>query len=247
MINQTMKRFKNSMININRNTIKWEDNMIQIPDISRIWVGNCFKDQLPVHLFIILFFIALSGFNQVVRIILLIILITCLLVWIAWYLKRKDIKDINIEINTGMIFSFASNNEDFTQQIYELIIDHLSKKDVYSDINIDFSGDGKIGDITLAVEEKYSNKEIVNVQSVKETSPVIIDLQKLLAKYTEKSNDEKDALELIENTIMLTQISDNEGIKQSFTEFIKKGLINDCNELGLYSLIEAIRNVVYNA
>ena len=247
MINQTMKRFKNSMININKNTIKWEDNMIQIPDISRIWVGNCFKDQLPVHLFIILFFIALSGFNQVVRIVLLIILITCLLVWIAWYLKRKDIKDINIEINTGMIFSFASNNDDFTQQIYELITDHLTKKEVYSDINIDFSGDGKIDEITLAVEEKPSNKELINVQSVKETSPVIIDLQKLLAKYAEKSNDDKDAQELIENTIMLTQISDNEGIKQSFSEFIKKGLINDCNELGLYSLIEAIRKAVYNA
>ncbi len=247
MINHTMKRFKNSMININKNTIKWEDNMIQIPNISRIWVGNCFKDQLPVYLYMILFFIALSGFNQAVRIVLLIILITCLLVWIAWYLKRKDIKDINIEINTGIIFSFASNNDDFTQQVYELIIDHLAKKEVYSDINIDFSGDGKIDEITLEVEEKPINKEIINVQSVKETSPVIIDLQKLLAKYAEKSNDDKDTFELIENTIMLTQFSDNEGIKQSFSEFIKKGLINDCNELGLYSLIEAIRKAVYNA
>ncbi len=247
MINHTMKRFKNSMININRNTIKWEDNMIQIPNISRIWVGNCFKDQLPVHLYIILFFIALSGFNQAVRIVLLIPLITCLLGWITWYLKRKDIKDINIEINTGIIFSFASNNEDFTQQVYELMIDHLTKKEVYSEINIDFNGDGKIDEITLAVEEKPINKEIIKVQSVKETSPLIIDLQKLLAKYTEKSSDDKDALELIENTIMLTQLSDNEGIKQSFGEFIKIGLINDCNELGLYSLIEAIRKAVYNA
>ena len=115
-----MKRFKNSMININKNTIKWEDNMIQIPNISRIWVGNCFKDQLPVYLYMILFFIALSGFNQAVRIVLLIILITCLLVWIAWYLKRKDIKDINIEINTGIIFSFASNNDDFTNYSFSI-------------------------------------------------------------------------------------------------------------------------------
>ena len=146
-----------------------------------------------------------------------------------------------------MIFSFASNNEDFTQQVYELMIDYLTKKEGYSEINIDFNGDGKIDEITLAVEEKPIMKEIINVQSVKETSPLIIDLQKLLAKYTEKSSDDKDVLELIENTIMLTQLSDNEGIKQSFGEFIKKGLINDCNELGLYSLVEAIRKAVYSA
>ena len=46
-------------------------------------------------------------------------------------------------------------------------------------------------------------------------------------------------------TARLIETDDKEGLKSTLREFISQGLIGECNELGLDSLIQEIKNNIY--
>lgn len=245
MTTETNKRFKNSTMVLEGNTIKWENHMIQITNISQIWMGNCPNEQLPSHLALILFFIALSGISPVNIIIMLLSLVICLIAWSYWYWKQKDDKGINFQISSGKVYSFVSNNEEFTCQVYDLISDLIAKNSTIPNIQISFQGDGNIIDNSIIEKEKTADKQILNIMSNGMNEQLVSDLKKLFISYTQKNDINEEILDLIEKTIQLLNINDRQGIKNSFSKLIKMGLINDCNQLGLCALIEAMRTSVY--
>ena len=52
-------------------------------------------------------------------------------------------------------------------------------------------------------------------------------------------------LSLINEAASLIEKNDRVGLKSVFEKFISLGLINDCNELGLDSLLQEIRATIY--
>lgn len=241
MFNKMTQTFRNSTINIEGKTIKWEDHMIKFTDITRIWQGSCPDCQFPVEFSVLLFFIALSGSGWVGTTIKLLALILYLGAWGYWYWKQKDIKGIHLESSSGKIYSFISNNETFTGQAYNLIRDLIDKNNPSSKAEINFSGEGNIVDSAAEKEEEKT----LNILSDGINNKIIRELQSLLENYGKKSKTNADILDLIENTIQSVVTDDKAELKRSFSRFVMTGLINDCNELGLNSLIDAIKANVY--
>lgn len=269
MIRKTKKRFENTTMVIEGKTIRWDDHMIQISNISQIWLGNCFKERLPVYLVLILFYIALSGVIPVNTIVMLLALIIYMLIWSYRYWKQKDTKDINFEINSGNVYSFISNNEDFTCQVFELICDLITENNsINTNLCIHFNGDGNIVDNSITVEEtvedsttvketsvedstaaeeKKINKQLFKIQSINTDNQLIIDLQKLAMNYASNKEANGEFIDLIEKTIHLLDTDDKETMKKVYSQFVILGLIKDCNKLGLITLIQAIRKNVYQS
>lgn len=241
MFNKTNQTFKNSTVVIEGNMIKWEDHMIKSPDIARIWQGNCPDCQFPLRFFVLLFFIALTGGGWVAIAIKLLALALYLGAWCYKYWKQKDLAGIHLETSSGKIYSFISNNEAFTTQAYDLIRDLISKNSPSSNAEISFSGDGKIVDNSTEEEDK----ETLNILSDGINNKIIRELQNLLENYGKKSKTNAEILDLIENTIQSVATDDKIELKKSYSKFVMTGLINDCNELGLNSLIDAIKANVY--
>lgn len=247
MTYHTNKRFENTTMVIEGKTIRWEDHMIQITNISQVWLGNCIKELLPIQLVLILFFIALSGAGPVKTIVMLLALIIYTLTWSYWYWKLKDTKDINLEVSSGDVYSFVSHNEEFTCQVYDLIRDLVAQNSLNTNLCIRFNGDGKIIDNSIKEkqQEKIVEKQILNIQSTGTNNQITMELQKLAQKYAEKKESNGDIIDIIEKTIKLLDTNDKQELKKCFSKFIMMGLINDCNELGLYTLTEVIKNSVY--
>ncbi|MEY8354853.1 hypothetical protein AALB39_16050 [Lachnospiraceae bacterium 54-53] len=245
MLNQTNKRFKNSTIIIEGNTIRWENYTVTSANISQIWQGDCPNLQFPVHFSLLLFFIALSGTGLVGIAVKLLALILYLGVWGHRYWKQKDEKGISIETGSGKTYSFLSDNEEFTGQVYDLINDLLTKNSMNSNVQISFRGDGKIVDNSITEKEKEDDKQPLNIMSNGTNEPIVRELEKLYMNYNKKNETDKEILDLIEKAIHMLDINDKEEIKKSFSKFIRMGLINDCNELGLNALIDIIKTNVY--
>lgn len=241
MFNKTNQTFKNSTVVLEGNSVKWEDHMIRSTDITRIWQGNCPDCQFSLRFSVLLFFIALSGGGWGAITIKLLALALYLGAWGYQYWKQKDLTGIHLETSSGKIYSFISNNEAFTAQAYDLIRDLIAKNSPSSKAEISFSGDGKIVDNSAEEEEK----ETLNILSDGINSKIIRELQNLLENYGKKSKTNEEILDLIENTIQSVVTDDKAELKKSFTRFVMTGLINDCNELGLNSLIDAIKANVY--
>lgn len=245
MFNKTNQTFKNSTIVIEGNIIMWEDHMIKSADITQIWKGKCPDCQFPLRFSVLLFFVALSGGGWGGITIKLLALALYLGAWNYRYWKEKDVKGIFLESSSGKVYSFISSNEAFTTQAYDLIRDLIAKNSSSSKAEISFSGDGKI--VYNSAEEKEKEKVVqtLNIPLDGINSNIIRELQNLLENYGKKNKANADILDLIENTIQSVVTDDKAELKKSFSQFIMTGLINDCNELGLNSLIEAIKITVY--
>ncbi len=246
MTNQTNKRFTDSTITIEENTIRWENHMIKTANISHIWMGNCCSDKtFPFHFVLILLLIALSGTTPASIIGILLALILYPVAWLYWNRKQESSIGINFEICSGIIYSFVCNNEEFTRQAYDLISDLISKGSASSSFQISFLGDGMIIDNSPTEMESSSDSQIANIMASGVNDPIIKELQKLSMHYTQNNEINKEILNLIENTIQSLNTNDRDEVKKSFSSFVTLGLICDCNELGLNALIDGIKANIY--
>ncbi|KEZ89312.1 hypothetical protein [Lacrimispora celerecrescens] len=243
MKNQTNLRFKNSTITIEENTLRWENHMIKTANISHIWMGSCSDKTFPYHFVLILLLIALSGSSPASIIGILLALILYPIAWFYWHRKQESSIGINFEISSGVIYSFVCKNEEFTLQAYDLISNLISKNNMASRLQISFLGDGKIIENTEI--EKESSSSIQNVMASGINEPIIRELQKLTLYYTKNSEINNEILSLIEKTIQSVNMNDKIEAKKLYSNFITMGLINDCNELGLNTLINEIKANIY--
>ncbi|GLC79703.1 DUF6232 family protein [Lacrimispora brassicae] len=245
MTNQTNIRFKDSTMTIEENTIRWEDHMIKTANISHIWMGSCPDNAFPVHLVFILLLIALSGTipGNIIGILLALILYP--MIWLYWNRIQKSYKGINFETSSGKIYSFVSNNEEFTSHVYDLISDLVSKNSMASRLQISFVGDGKIIDDIETVKEPPSENQTLNIMAGGVNDQIIKELQKLFMHYTQNNELNKEVLSLIENVTQALNTNNKQEEKKFFSSFITMGLINDCNALGLNALIDEIKANIY--
>ena len=74
---------------------------------------------------------------------------------------------------------------------------------------------------------------------------IVQELKRLYGSYTKKTDTNSEVLLLINEAASLMEKNDRVGLKSVFEKFITLGLINDCNELGLDSLLQEIRATIY--
>lgn len=232
--------FKNSNITIEGNTIRWEKQMIRADAIVRMWQGNCTCSKFPVKFAILLLFIALSGSIRQI-IIRLLALLLLLAVWEYQHRKQMRYKGIHLESSSGQIYSLISDNEPFTEQAYGRILELFAEGTPFPKLEIDFSGDGKI----IEHSEEAKENQAMNILSKGINGQIIKELQSLLNDYRKKKETNAEILNLLENTIQAAAKDNKEELKKSFGKFVTMGLIEDCNQLGLNTLISEIKAYIY--
>lgn len=242
-------KFKVSQIDIKNNLISWESHTLPLSGISRFWAGSLPKIPFPSGTALILLFLALSGRGIEYMPVMLAILAVGTAVWIFRCRPGNAERWINIELASGEIYSISTGSDVFIDQFFDAL------KESYEGVNpagreMNFNTDGKIVDavrkepaIQVPVKE-FSGIVGMTGQDTK-TSRLVSELQKLYQCYRKRTDADSEILDLINDAARLIEADDREGLQALFKKFVLAGLINDCNDLGLDSLITEIRNSVY--
>lgn len=238
--------FKISHMKIEGNVLSWDDHALRISGISHIWAGPRTEHPFPYQSALILLFIALASRRIVDTVVMLVILVFYLGAWALCSRSGRNTKLVNIGFSTGAVYSFAPPNDSFAQQLCGTLTGLMEGNNTV-DYEISFLGDGTITALTPPEPAPQPKAATVLEASMPagKNGQLISELQQLYQCYTKKNNTGSEILDLINDTSRLIEINDAAGIKASFTKFVTLGLISDCNELGLDSLIKEIKAILY--
>lgn len=243
-----IKQYKISRMTIEKDVISWVGHALRIPGIARIWVGGVPEKSFPSGMVLIMLLIALSGQGVIKMGVMLVILGAYLA---ACFISRKSAAKtaktdhLNLELYSGKIYSFAAESEAFAGELYEVFSDLLKTGAENLHYEILFEGGGEIIDRSkddIPVEAP-SIMEIS--QAFGQNGQIVEELKKLYECYARKTDIDSGVLTLINEAGSLIEKNDRAGLKSAFTRFVTSGLINDCNELGLDSLLQEIRSIIY--
>lgn len=233
--------YKISNISIKDNLLSWEMHSVPVSGITQIWAGIKPAAPFPFKLFLILLFIALSAQTVAGHIAMLILFAFSAALWLYYHRPDKNMNQLNIKLLSGDVITFTSSDEESLDSFYRALQEFLSRRGS----SIEFDADGKKIE-TVEIEPVKESSGIMGMDK-KSTSnnPLVNDLRKLYLGYSKKSDTNSEILHLIDNTARLIETDDKEGLKSTLREFISQGLIGECNELGLDSLIQEIKNNIY--
>lgn len=249
MVRQQNQVYKDVVIEIEGTMLKWENRVCPLAAVSELWSGNIPNDPLPVTEFFLLLFIALSGFGAI-SIALMVLLLAGILGYYTYRLRgKKGINGMNIKLNTGQVYSFIAESEEFTELVCRLISELINKQNVEAAYQIDFQNDGLIKDNTLVMDSAQVVQSKQTDPKTRKSShiqnPLVMELERLLDHCENKEQIDTEAVELIARTFPSAETYNKDQLKNSFEQFIKYGLIHDCNELGLNVLLNEIRSCIY--
>lgn len=237
--------FKISQMKIEGNVICWDDHALRISDISQVWAGPRPQQPFPGLPALVLLFIALAGRHPVDTVVMLVLLALCMGAWAFRSRSGRNTNLVNLGLSTGEFYSFVPPNDGFGRKLCRTLTE-LMEGSGPADYDISFQGDGEIT-ARMPPEPEPEPRATVLEAGIPagKNGQLISELQKLYQCYTNKNNAGSEILDLINDTSRLIERNDKEGIKAAFTKFITLGLINDCNELGLDSLIQEIMTMLY--
>ncbi len=240
--------YKISHMKIEGNVLTWEDHALRISGISHVWAGPGPEQPFPVQSALILLFIALTSRSAAAAVAMLAILALCLGAWAIYCRSGKEASLLNIGLPSGAVYSFAAPDDSFGRQLSGILAGLMEGgSDAVYDIS--FEGTGRI---TLQKppepepepEPKAANVMEANVPA-SQNARLLGELQKLYQRYSQKNDTGSEILELINETAGQFERNDRAAIKTSLTKFVTYGLINDCNELNLDTLLQEIKSSLY--
>lgn len=237
------KENKHLISNINMTSlISWEDHCVLSSGISRIWIGKLPPIPFPRKTFTILLFITLSNQHIIGLIAILALLGVGSAMWFYKHSQSDSENQVHVKLHCGDTLSFSAKDEETLNKFYKVL-----KEAAESDFTtkIKFDTDGKV----VKKSEKDAPQkapEILKVDASNLKNEKLIDeLKKLYVNYEKKTETNGEILRLIDHTSHLIISEDHEGLKAPFQKFVTLGLVSDCNQLGLDSLIEEIKSSLY--
>lgn len=249
MVRQTNNIVENSTIDIDGSTMKWDNHMVHLSNTEHLWKGRLTEEKFPVLYVLLGIFIAMASYHLICMVLMLAAVVIGAAVWTVWCHNIKSRKGVHLGLLSGEIYSFYAENSVFNSKIFELFSRLIAENDDTRIYHINLSGEGSI-------TEELKKKEEVEAEEIAEPTPkkriplenkgpLVTELNELLANCEHKAELNQENLKLIESTIGVAQTNDREKMKVFFEKFIISGLINDCNELGLNTLINEIKSSVY--
>lgn len=244
-----VKEYQISRMTIEKNVISWEGNAVRLPGVVRIWVGTMPKRTFPMRMVLILLMIALSG----ERLVNMAAMLAILGIYIAvQFMPRKqpdkgkgENNHVNLELCNGRVYSFASGDEAFAARFYEVLENLLEDDTGDSHYDIVFENGGEIINYGEQ-EESEAPSSVMEIRvSEGQGAQIVQELRKLYTSYTKKTDSDSEVLSLINEAAGFIEKGDKPGLKAAYEKFVTLGLINDCNELSLDSLLQEIRATIY--
>lgn len=245
---RNVKELKISCMTIEKNVMSWEGHGLRMEGISRIWVGGVPEKSFPYSLALIMLLVALSGPTMIHVGVMLLVLGVCLAVY---FTSRKSVSgasepdSVNLELCSGKIYSFAVESQEFAGELYELLKQLMAEGGGSSQIEVVFRDGEKIIDHSQDDKPLEAPNIMEVTQAAGSKGQIVEELKKLYGCYTKKTDIDSGILALINEAGSLIEKNDKAGLKDVFSRFVTSGLINDCNELGLDSLLQEIRTMVY--
>lgn len=240
-INKTYK-YNISDIKLKGNLLSWENHTVRSSAISHVWSSRTPAEPFPARIFLVLLFIALSSPHTVLLITMTASLAAGAAIWIYLHRPLKTAEQINIRLISGEIISFLTESNDTAEQFYEAL-KNLADKHVVPEII--FDKDGKLEE-KKNTEAVQATPAIMEITSKNASNQRLVDeLKKLYLSYEKKTDADSEILLLINDTAHLIDTGNREALKTSFKNFVTLGLVGDCNELGLDTLIQEIKANLY--
>ena len=177
--NSKEKQVKTQRLSIVGHLLRWEDVVIQISNISLISTSNFKQTALPVWAIvmrvigvILLPFIWWAG--------LLCLALGIFVIW-AWYTenqKTKKYKYLNIQLNSGRMFSLLFENKEFLNQVLDVFANIFEDDDYRAknrDIRIDIQNCHVEDRSNLNVEVSNSSADhggtVIGAININKTDP----------------------------------------------------------------------------
>lgn len=222
--------------------IRWENHCLRSSDISQIWIGSLPGEAFPVKTFTLLLFIALSAAHIFSLIAMLALSALGAALWVYGHRRKDAKKQVHLKLHTGDVFSFSAKNDDALQNFYTAIKEAAQGSFVSEII---FDTEGRIEKKPEAKVPPETDRILKITGENTKNEKLIDELKQLYKGYEKKTETNGEIIQLINDTARLMASDDREGLKKCFQKFVTLGLVNDCNVLGLDSLIQEIKSSVY--
>lgn len=153
-------------------------------------------------------------------------------------------RGLNIELNSGSLYSFLSENEDFLNETYRWICHYLSAAATAEKWLIDFENSSILNISKTEKEDDLSESEaeLLNYRD----GTVRGELKQLIAHCKFQKDLDEQILPLLLEIDKNTQNQIPEVQTELYRKMIGLSLIDLCNELGLNLLLSEIKSRVYH-
>lgn len=146
------KVIETSGLQIRGNLLRWNDDIIQISNISQISIGNYPTQPFPMWtVAAILIGLVAMWFNTLVGLLGLLLGGGVIFIWYQERQSQKDYKFLHLRLNSGTCFSFIFEQQDFLRKVLEVFANIFEdvEDNVNNSITIDIknctvTGNGKI-------------------------------------------------------------------------------------------------------
>lgn len=231
-----------SNISIKDHLIRWDDHALWISGISRMWLGRMPEEPYPAVTCFLFLFLALSGQYAISMVIMGLLWAAGLAVWIFKRRAHGKKTGVCVQLHGGDILLFESEKEEVPARFYEALANAVDGRNT---VEVLFDAAGGVV-VSAAEEEPEKTTDIMELSDRSTvTHPLIGELKKLYVCHTQKLDTNSEILSLIDETARMLEAGDRSGVTESFKQFVTLGLISDCNELGLGSLIQEIKSSLY--
>lgn len=179
---------------------------------------------------------------------------TCLLsaisqIWIGkpnerrWVLKDANQEGLNVELKSGSIHSFISDDKEFLDQAYQLLCSIVKdgKSEGLNTIDFEFN--------ELHVYEEHREEILEPEPASVPVNPMMNPVKRELIALMEYCKQKEHSGTVVEQ--LLQDICDcydgarKNNIGDLYKMFIQLTLVDECNELGLNALLEEVKRHVY--
>lgn len=158
------------------------------------------------------------------------------------FMKDSEQEGLNVELKSGTVHSFLSNEHDFLVQAYELLCGLAAIGISEGKNTIDF--ENNVIEIYEEAEEE-EEPEILLTPVLTGNTLIIQELDNLSEHLKKKETVGTAVLQLLEDITGCYGGTCNKALADLYKIFIQLSLINDCNELGLNTLIEEVKSNIY--
>lgn len=178
---------------------------------------------------------------------------TCLLsavsqLWIGrpydglWGLvKDTDQEGLNVELNSGYVYSFISASRGFLAQAYELLCRTIQEGGSKGKHTMDFER----LEVQVYEEPVEEEEEVIPEPMPPRVNPLSLELAVLREHCEKKEHTGTAVLQLLDDIEDCSSGSCKKDVQELYKMFVQLALINDCNELGLNLLINDVKSHVY--
>lgn len=211
---------------INDNCLKIGNTIIQISNISRIWLGIVPKASTPAKISIILFILStLCFFYSLYQVALIGIIISGIILF--YYYKEEDKQTFNIRLSSGETFVIETKDNEIGQQALEVMINCFNNTIGNQFVQMNLR-DGKIeySDNRDYSDKRTYNNITINYSKLSEELPLLIEELK-------KHNIDNNDIQLFEEILIDAKKKDGKSIKDKLKK-ISNATVSEIGK-GLFS------------